>query len=358
MRAVIWGAGGTAKEFYLRKVMSRNYDIIGIVDSNAALWGTKFYDFYIESPDKLKQYNYDIIVVCSLCYEEIIERLTKYYMISRKQIITYQEIDKVICNKIVEKYESDIDPEMVETLSEFRKGKSSILGAYNPPFTIFSEVCRDEDEWPYIIFQGKRMYYPKNYSFIKKEGKEVVPDVLYEQHENSPHVYLPEGYNMPDEAVIVDAGVCEGNFALRFIESARKIYLIEADKDWMAALKRTFAAYIDKVVFVNKFLSGRDNLTETTLDSLVHEKVDFLKMDIEGSEVDSLLGARRVLTSNNVQCAICSYHRQYDDKYIEFILKNYGYKTYSSRGYIFFAYDVNMIDTMELRRGVIYGNKE
>lgn len=53
----------------------------------------------------------------------------------------------------------------------------------------------------------------------------------------------------------MDAGVCEGNFALRFIDRARKIYLIEADASWMEALERTFALYREKIVFCNKFLS-------------------------------------------------------------------------------------------------------
>lgn len=358
MKAIIWGAGGTAKEFLLRKSMNHGYEILCIVDSNKELWGKKFYSYRIISPDELKHHSYDIIIVCSLGYKEIVHRLLYELDVPEKKITTYQKIDKAFCDKIISKYQDCKDPDMVATLDEFRGGVSSILGAYNKPFTIFSEVLYDSEEWPYILFQEKRMYYPKNYIFLKREGKEVVPDILYEQGKSSPHRYLPDGYSMPQNAVIVDAGVCEGNFALRFVDIAKRIYLIESDSNWMAALERTFSPYNDKVVFVNKFLSGRDNSNEVTLDSLVNERLDFLKMDIEGAEVDSLLGAKRVLTENKVQCAICSYHRQYDEKYIEFILKNYGYSTCHSKGYIFFPYDENIINTMDLRRGVVYGYKE
>ena len=126
----------------------------------------------------------------------------------------------------------------------------------------------------------------------------------------------------------------------------------------MQALQRTFRDYQEKVVFCNKFLSGRDNAKEITLDNLVREKVDFLKMDIEGAEVEALLGSKDVLTRSKARCAICSYHRQYDEKYISYILESYGYKTSHSEGYMFFPYDDDMEDTLDLRRGIVYGVKE
>ncbi|MBP3802724.1 MAG: FkbM family methyltransferase [Oribacterium sp.] len=357
MKAIVYGAGGTAKEFFLRKSMSNCYNIIGVIDSDEKLKGTKFFDYIIAGPDDISKYEYDVIIVCSLCYEEIVKRLKDEFLIPAEKVVTYQSIDKKICDQIIKKYEDNVELDMIDTLNEFRKGTSSILGAYNPPFTIYNEVLRDKDGWPFIFFQDKKMYYPFDYVFLLKNGKEVVPDILYEQGEDSPHLYLPSGYTMPNEAVIVDAGVCEGNFALRFIDTAKRIYLIESDNRWMEALKRTFKPYSNKVVYVNKFLSGRDNSKEITLDRLIEDRLDFLKMDIEGAEVESLLGARRVLTSNNVQCAVCSYHRQYDEKYIQFILQAYGYDTTASKGYIFFPYDENMVDTMDLRKGVVYAKK-
>lgn len=358
MKAIVWGAGGTGKEFLLRKLMYHNYEIVCVVDSNENLWGEKISGYTIASPNEIRKQVYDRIIVCSLYYDEIKKRLREEFDIHESVITTYQEIDKEICDIIIGKYKECKDPDVVATLEEFKKGTSSILGAYNPPFEIYDEVIRDEEGWPYIMFEGKRMYFPYKYEFIKRDGKEVVPDIKYEQGADSPHLYLPEGYSMPEGAVIVDAGVCEGNFALRFVDKASLIYLIEANESWMAALERTFKPYKEKVVYVNKFLSGTNNRKEITIDKLVNGRLDFLKMDIEGSEVESLLGARRVLTSNKVQCAICSYHRQYDEKYIEFILQNYGYRTAPAKGFIFFPYDENMIDTMDLRRGVIYGMKE
>lgn len=357
MKTIIWGAGGTTKEFLIRPIMNYKYDIICIVDNDSSKWGTVFNGYKVISPSDIEKYEYDIIIICSIYSNVIYSQLTKKLGVKSNKITTYFDIDKDICKKLVDKYNISDEEDVKLTLKEFEKGKTSILGAYNPPFKVFHEVRRDEFGWPYIMFDDKRMYYPINYNFTMMDGREVVPDIRYEQGKGSPHLYIPADYSMPDDAVIVDAGTCEGNFALRFIENAKRIYLIEADKCWMEALERTFSPYSNKVVFVNKFLSGRDNANEITVDSLISEKIDFLKMDIEGSEIDAILGAKRVLTTYDVKCAICSYHRQYDEKYIEHIMNSYGYETSTSEGYIFFAYDKDMKDTLDLRRGVVYATK-
>jgi hypothetical protein len=160
------------------------------------------------------------------------------------------------------------------------------------------------------------------------------------------------------DKIIVDAGVCEGNFALKYIENAKKMYLIECDPRWMRALRLTFAPFKDKVVFCDKFLTKYESKTTTTIDVLVKEKIDFLKMDIEGAEVDALLGAKKTLLGSKASCAICSYHRQNDEENIRFILNSLGYSTETSIGYMFFPYDENIIDTLDLRKGIVYGKKQ
>lgn len=358
MKAVIWGVGGTTIGFLRQKIMHHDYEIVCFTDNNSTLWGSVFYnDLQVISPNELSKVDYDIIIICSLYYNEIRKQLIEELNISCDKIITFKDIERKICNQLVEKYEGQNDEDLESVLKVYKNGDLHILGSYHPPITSFSEVLRDDEGFPYIMFFDKKMFFPKNYKFTKKNGKEIVEDILYEQGKDSPHQYLPEGFKMPDNSVIVDAGVCEGNFSLCYVEKAKKIYLIEADEAWMEALKKTFEPYKDKVVFCNKFLSGRDNSQEITLDTLVKEDIDFLKMDIEGAEVEALLGGKEILSRSKAQCAICSYHRQYDEKYITYILNSYGYITGHSKGYMFFSFDDNMIDTIDLRRGVIYGAK-
>ena len=46
------------------------------------------------------------------------------------------------------------------------------------------------------------------------------------------------------------------------------------------------------------------------LDSLLrHEKVSFIKMDIEGSELEALKGAQTIIKEQRPKMAICVYHK-------------------------------------------------
>jgi len=56
--------------------------------------------------------------------------------------------------------------------------------------------------------------------------------------------------------------------------------------------------------------SGDEVITCVTLDSaLVGFRPNLIKMDIEGSELDALIGARQILSENRPGLAICVYHR-------------------------------------------------
>lgn len=102
--------------------------------------------------------------------------------------------------------------------------------------------------------------------------------------------------------------------------------------------------------------NGGDNTI--CLDDLIpNENVNFIKMDIEGAEVDALLGAKKLLSRSNARLSVCSYHRSTDCENIQFILNGLGYKTSTSHGYMFFLYDPNLIYHVNLRRGIVYGSK-
>jgi len=356
-KAIVWGTGGTARDFLDKKGFYRDFEIIALVDNDSQKWGKRYFGYLVIEPQELNNMEYDYIIICSLYEQEIRKQLEKSLYVERNKIKSCFWIEEDIKNKVLEKYMQSHDEEIKKVEKYFKEKGLNVYGSYEEEQDRYF-VYRDQDGHPYIVFEDKRMYYPDTYLFLKADGKEYVGDVLYEQKERSPHQYVRDANEIMQDSVIVDAGVCEGNFALRYIDRAKKIYLIEADGEWMQALQRTFQPYCDKVVFCQKYLTRYDSSHTITLDSLVNEKIDFLKMDIEGAEIDAILGARKTLLESNARCAICSYHKQNDEENIRFLLETYGYSTSTSNGYMFFVYDENIVDTLDLRKGVVYGYKE
>ena len=353
-RTIIWGVGGTTRDFLEKESFYRDYDIIAFVDNNSSYKGMSFLGKPILNPMELFRYEFDVIIICSLYECEIRRQIDKYDL--NVEIVSIKDIRDEIRKKLICANLENNDIEIKEAISFYKNHELNIFGRYNPPVDKYY-VNRDKTGSPYILFDGKRMYYPNFYKFSRDDNGEYVADVLYEQKEGSPHLYVRQENDIFDGSVVIDAGTCEGNFALRYIEKVKKIYLIESDHIWMEALRKTFAPYNDKVVFCNKYLSRYDSQTTITIDSLVKENIDFLKMDIEGAEIDALLGGKETLRQSNCKCAICSYHRQNDEENIRFILSNLGYETSTSKGVMFFEYDKNIIDTLDFRHGIVYAYK-
>jgi predicted RNA methylase len=142
--------------------------------------------------------------------------------------------------------------------------------------------------------------------------------------------------------VVVDVGAAEGNFALSVVEKVRKLYIVEGDAEWCEALKQTFLPYKDKVVIIQKYLSNvndGDNIALTGLVEKYHiDKIDFLKMDIEGCEKQALCGGimNNMKFMNIIKMVICVYHNPEDEVEISNFVSRYGYKYYLTSGYMYF----------------------
>lgn len=216
----------------------------------------------------------------------------------------------------------------------------------------FDEEC----QMIFVPYKGRRMYFP-----VSWDGQKVVEyyrSVVSEQDERSPHSYLHEGYQVQAGDVVVDVGAAEGIFALDVIDVASKVYLIEADKEWIEALQQTFREDGDKVQIIYGFADCIAEGDRVTLDSLFDEEVNYIKMDIEGYEKPALLGAERVLReSKKLVCAICAYHCKEDEAWIRNCLEQYGFMTDVSGGYMCPDWTVEAYLEAELRRGVVFGRK-
>lgn len=367
-RIYIWGSGYLANEALsgAEENLKNLYDndvfhIEGIIDNNKEKYHTYFHGIEVVSPGEAINKGFDYIIII-MENEWDVEIQAKFgYRIEEIKIKNKYFFLQLLLDL---KYRNSIDEDIQSTLAFWKKNDISMFNNFLPKVEHKHQVIWDKkNNLPYIEFEdilGKKrnMYFPRNFCFEREDGIQVVSDILWEQQDGSPHLYTYGGHNIEDGDVIADGGVCEGNFALRYIDVASKIYLFEPDYWWEEAHYYTFGAYMNKVRYYHKGISNRNEKNSITLDSIFsNEKLDFLKMDIEGAELNALYGAEKTFRNNNLKTSICCYHKKEDEKIITEILKKYGYKTSTSDGVVVFLWDNDIWRSLDFRKGVIYGSK-
>lgn len=352
----LFGTGDIANNILKKvNVFPENIEILGFIDNDSKKWG-EFWGKRVYSPSILLEKSYDkLIIMSDVYFDAIKENLVYWYNIEKDKIENQRYLLKLL---LMEKYKNTEDVEIKQILKYLETNEVSVYNQYVKEGKEIHTVYWDcIDNLPYIWFEDKKMYFPYDYKFQEYEGKKVVKDINCEQQLSSPHLYIKDDIKIERGDVIVDAGVQEGNFSLRYIEKVSKAYLFECSEYWIRPLQKTFEKFKDKVILSNTFLGRFSGGKYSNLDSVVKGRLDFLKMDVEGAEVESLLGAKNILINNNVKCSICSYHKRGDEEIIKDILSVYGYRTKTSSGYMFFYLDENIYSNLDFRRGIVYAKK-
>ena len=360
IRIFFFGIGKKAENILGQiKSYPENVEILGVVDNDSNQWGEKNIGegrrLIVYSPQILHEFEFDKLIIMSDSYEEIKDSLVYWHHIDEEKIEGVLYLLKLL---LLDKYGRTEDLEIQEILKFWNHNEISIFNQYIKKDKEKHIVYWDYVEnLPYIIFEDKKMYFPFDYKFQVVDGKKVIMDILGEQQDTSPHLYIKDNITVENGDVVADVGVQEGNFSLRYIEKISKLYLFEADKRWIKPLKKTYEKFREKVVFCDKKVSIFDGRLCTNLDSIIDGRLDFLKMDIEGNEVDALFGAKKTLLNNNVKCSVCCYHKCGDEEAIKDIFHAYGYQTDHSNGYMLYYFSKDFFSTLDLRRGIIYAKK-
>ncbi|HCL00890.1 MAG TPA: hypothetical protein DHW61_00445 [Lachnoclostridium phytofermentans] len=153
-----------------------------------------------------------------------------------------------------------------------------------------------------------------------------------------------------EEEVFVDAGCCDLGTTLRLKQHCKKlkrVYAFEPDKSnyetcikaaeknfdkdvirtyckgtWSKRKTLYFSATSDGSSCISE--SGTECIEVITIDEVVdpNERVTFIKMDVEGSELESLKGAENTIRRDKPKLAICIYHKPEDMYEIPLFIKH------------------------------------
>lgn len=192
----------------------------------------------------------------------------------------------------------------------------------------------------YLVILGSAQYAKEMNQFLLlnkfPEEHILCPEhnILYAQCGNQ---YF-DIFSVGEEEVFIDGGGYDGDTALKFITSVKekykKIYIFEPIPEMFTYIKeRVENKLIPKVNMYNSALWNKNEnlyfvqdragshiaqkgnmlIKGIMLDDVVKdEKVTFIKMDVEGSELNALRGAKNTIVRNKPKLAICIYHKPED----------------------------------------------
>lgn len=354
----IWGTGVIAEQVLGQCDVFGQYEVMGFIDNNANKKGKTFHGKEIFTADILKEKAPDRIVILTIRYEEIEEQIRKEFP---KITAAVEKMNFFYKQSVIKRYQNSCDSEIARIIKHLEKND---LQVFNYDFVqkykdMHFQIEFDESCGMYFVFhEGKRLYFSKAIK-DKEEVADYYRGVLMEQDQESPHKYIDESFQVEEGNVVVDIGVAEGNFSLQVIDLVSRLYIIESDDGWIEALQETFKDYQEKVVIIKKFITSVDDGKYATLDSLIEEPVNFIKMDIEGNEWDALLGAKKLIgRSENLKCAVCAYHGDFDEILIKDTFRKYGMDFSTTQGYMWYP-DTNRQTYISTRlcRGIVRGIK-
>jgi len=187
----------------------------------------------------------------------------------------------------------------------------------------------EEEEFLKIRIKGipDYLYYPKNTALQS----------LYQVITESTDVNQWHYYEIPEtkvglDDVVVDCGSAEGLFSLMIARRCAKVYAIEPLPLFIKSLHLTFSELKNKVEVIPCALSnntgvaymsdnniasalsneGSIKVLVETVDNLFFKKgikIDYLKADLEGYEMDMLKGAEKTIQQSKPKIAITTYHK-------------------------------------------------
>ena len=362
---IIFGFGEMGKKLTDEcLIYGTDFNIKAIADNNPKV--SKYKNIPVIIPQLINKFVYDEIWVCTIYFEDIMKQLSDEYGVKEDKMHFVEPVLPILEERLRKRYEiqmSNLELVSGELKTVLTYLKNNPLRMYC--YSFYNEYLHKKPQVQfdaakglyYGIYNGKKMYFSGKLNTHQK-AMAYFNAVTMEQDSRSPHCYWKNENINHISGIGIDAGAAEGVFALRIIEQIEHIYLVEADVQWGEALKYTFEPYQDRVTIIRKFVGIDDAGDNARLDTLIcSKKIDFMKLDIEGMELDALQGAEKILLDNRVQLAVCVYHHQRDNELISQWLQERGYHLQNSYGLVVCQGDWELEkDETDFRKALLFAD--
>lgn len=244
-------------------------------------------------------------------------------------------------------------PRYESEIREYLFGKINLSNIYSFECELYYQYIQDVEEYRNYLINKFDDIIKLFSNFEDEISKNTLENVIlgrltanldYFRQICTEDQYLPKDIiNLDSNEFIVDAGAGIGDTLIelydRLGDNYEHIYSFEPDdKCYLKASSVILNNNMKKVTIFKKGLWSNDSilyfkesdiqgssktvennnnlyLTEievVTLDSIIKTPISFIKMDIEGAELDALKGAQKLIKKYKPKMAICVYHKNED----------------------------------------------
>lgn len=298
---VILFGSGKGCEYFLNSNIVNKSNICFIADNNSNKCPPRVNNIPIKDPNEIKAVDNRLIVITSIYVLEITRQLASMGV----------DLNEVFTGSFL----ISINEE---------KNQAKCIEDNMQKIKAVSEMLFDEESrFIFDTIINKRKNNDKYY---------------YDVEEVKYHQYFPfDILSFFSEEVFVDVGVFNGvtsiEFSKKVVPNFKKIYAFEPDPanykiclnnfekcDWMnqkIELRNKALSNVNGYVRFSGGDSSTSSISDTgnievisvKLDDEISEKVTFIKMDIEGAEIEALKGAENIIKTYKPKLAISIYHK-------------------------------------------------
>ena len=355
---------------------------LSMKSSNIVIWGTGAYGKWLLSFLTLLGINKKVCCFCDSFHDDTksdcIENIPVFSpsksasLFHSATFIIASDYYEEILNSISKSPYSDIDTFVLD--HDNKMLEKQLIYYTNPPDPI--RVVGFNYTWFHVYDEAdkskklKKMLDYTDANLADQESRDIIHnrcktfltgDLSYiDKNEINSHSYFSQDfYPISSDEVLFDCGAFTGDTIEDFVtftnKKYKKIVAFEPDEKNVKPLNAFINNKIENVVVIQKatgdkngkvsFLNNGNMFSKTVdvkdssdelsvdivrLDNYIDYHPTLIKMDIEGAELESLIGASQIIKTQKPKLAICIYHMPFDfyeiPKFLKSLVPEYKFK--------------------------------